>query len=63
MFSGRSDDDLAEIIELPGHPWFLACQFHPEFTSNPLDGHPLFASFVTAARSCQGLRLPRVARA
>ena len=62
-FSGRSEDDLAEIIELPGHPWFLACQFHPEFTSNPLDGHPLFASFVTAARSCQGLRLPRVARA
>ena len=62
-FSGRSADDLAEIIELPGHPWFLTCQFHPEFTSNPLDGHPLFASFVTAARSCQGLRLPRVARA
>ena len=62
-FSGRSEDDLAEIIELPGHPWFLACQFHPEFTSNPLDGHPLFANFVTAARSCQGLRLPRVARA
>ena len=62
-FSGRSEDDLAEIIELPGHPWFLACQFHPEFTSNPLDGHPLFASFVAAARSCQGLRLPRVARA
>ena len=62
-FSGRSEDDLAEIIELPGHPWFLACQFHPEFTSNPLDGHPLFASFVSAARSCQGLRLPRVARA
>ena len=63
VFSGRSEDDLAEIIELPGHPWFLACQFHPEFTSNPLDGHPLFASFVAAARSCQGLRLPRVARA
>ena len=63
VFSGRSEDDLAELIELPDHPWFLACQFHPEFTSNPLDGHPLFASFVTAARSCQGLRLPRVARA
>ena len=63
VFSGRSEDDLAEIIELPGHPWFLTCQFHPEFTSNPLDGHPLFASFVTAARACQGLRLPRVARA
>ena len=62
-FSGRSEDDLVEIVELPGHPWFLACQFHPEFTSNPLDGHPLFASFVSAARACQGLKLPRVARA
>jgi CTP synthase len=62
-FSGISDDGLVEVIELPGHPWFLACQFHPEFTSNPLDGHPLFTSFVTAARSCQGLKLPRVAGA
>ena len=60
-FSGISADGLVEVIELPGHPWFLACQFHPEFTSNPLDGHPLFTSFVTAARSCQGLKLPRVA--
>jgi CTP synthase len=63
VFSGRSDDDLVEVIELPAHPWFLACQFHPEFTSNPRDGHPLFKSFVTAARSCQGLRLPRAAGA
>ena len=60
-FSGVSDDGLVEVIEFPEHPWFLACQFHPEFTSNPLDGHPLFTSFVTAARSCQGLKLPRVA--
>jgi CTP synthase len=59
VFSGLSDDDLVEVVELPSHPWFLACQFHPEFTSNPRDGHPLFTSFVTAARSCQGLRLPR----
>ena len=63
VFSGTSEDGLAEIIELPGHPWFLACQFHPEFTSNPRDGHPLFTSFVLAARACQGLRLPRAARA
>ncbi len=62
-FSGLSDDNLVEVIEIPGHPWFLACQFHPEFTSNPLDGHPLFTSFVTAARACQGLKLPRVAGA
>jgi CTP synthase len=59
VFSGLSDDGLVEVIELPEHPWFVACQFHPEFTSNPRDGHPLFTSFVTAARSCQGLRLPR----
>jgi CTP synthase len=48
---------------LPGHPWFLASQFHPEFTSNPRDGHPLFTSFVSAARACQGLKLPRAAQA
>jgi CTP synthase len=63
VFSGFSTDGLAEVIELPDHPWFLASQFHPEFTSNPRDGHPLFTSFVTAARACQGLKLPRAARA
>ncbi|HFB7977037.1 TPA: CTP synthase [Neisseria gonorrhoeae] len=40
---------LVETIELPNHPWFLACQFHPEFTSNPRKGHPLFTAFVKAA--------------
>jgi CTP synthase len=63
VFSGRSEDGLVEVIELADHPWFLASQFHPEFTSNPRQGHPLFASFVNAARECQGLRLPRAARA
>jgi CTP synthase len=49
-FSGLSlKDDLAEMIELPGHPWFVACQFHPEFTSTPRQGHPLFSAFVRAA--------------
>lgn len=43
------NEKLAEVIELPDHPWFFACQFHPEFTSNPLAGHPLFISFVNAA--------------
>jgi CTP synthase len=62
VFSGRSDDGLVEVIELPGHPWFLASQFHPEFTSSPIRGHPLFSSFVGAARACQGLKLPRAAR-
>jgi CTP synthase len=42
-------DVLCEMIELPGHPWFVACQFHPEFTSTPRDGHPLFKAFVEAA--------------
>ena len=49
--SGRSlgGEDLCEMIELPDHPWFVACQFHPEFTSTPRDGHPLFMAFVEAA--------------
>jgi CTP synthase len=49
--SGRSvgGEDLCEMIELPDHPWFVACQFHPEFTSTPRDGHPLFKSYVEAA--------------
>jgi CTP synthase len=65
VLSGFSRDGLVELIELPltVHPWFFATQFHPEFTSNPRDGHPLFTSFISAARSCQGLKLPRVASA
>ncbi|MCE3044970.1 CTP synthase [Legionella sp. 16cNR16C] len=52
LISGRSADGmLVEMIELPDHPWFVACQFHPEFTSTPRDGHPLFKDFVLAARS------------
>jgi CTP synthase len=50
-FSGMSRDGLVEIVEFAGHPWFLATQFHPEFTSNPRDGHPLFSGFIAAARS------------
>jgi CTP synthase len=50
-FSGRSADGLVEIVEIPSHPWFLACQFHPEFTSNPRDGHPLFSGFIRAAHA------------
>jgi len=49
-FSGNSPDGkFVEIMELPGHPWFLGCQFHPEFKSKPLQPHPLFASFIAAA--------------
>ncbi len=55
-FSGKSmDGKLVEVIELPDHPWFIACQFHPEFTSNPRDGHPLFSGFVNAARVHKGI--------
>jgi CTP synthase len=49
------DGNLVEIIELPDHPWFVACQFHPEFTSTPRDGHPLFTSFVKAAKNYTGM--------
>jgi CTP synthase len=49
-FSGFSADGLVEFIELPSHPWFMASQFHPEFTSTPRDGHPLFTGFIRAAR-------------
>ncbi|MGA9028467.1 MAG: CTP synthase [Steroidobacteraceae bacterium] len=49
-FSGFSTDGLVEFIELPAHPWFVASQFHPEFTSTPRDGHPLFTGFIHAAR-------------
>jgi CTP synthase len=50
IVSGLSEENkLVEMVELADHPWFVACQFHPEFTSTPRDGHPLFTSFVEAA--------------
>ncbi|WP_077530765.1 CTP synthase [Vreelandella utahensis] len=53
--AGRSgDNSLVEMVEVPGHPWFVACQFHPEFTSTPRDGHPLFKGFVEAALARRG---------
>ena len=48
-----TDRKLVEIIENPDHPWFVACQFHPEFTSTPRDGHPLFSGFIRAAKEHQ----------
>jgi CTP synthase len=52
--SGMShDNSLVEVVEIPEHPWFVGCQFHPEFTSTPRDGHPLFTGFIRAALSCQ----------
>jgi CTP synthase len=57
VMSGRSSDHkLVEIIELPGHPWFLACQFHPEFTSTPRDGHPLFEAYTRACLAHHALQ-------
>jgi len=50
VFSGRwPEKGLVEILELPSHPWFVSCQFHPEFRSRPGKPHPLFAGFVGAA--------------
>ena len=52
VVSGRAPvTDLCEMVELPAdvHPWFVGCQFHPEFTSNPRKGHPLFTAYVKAA--------------
>jgi CTP synthase len=52
VVSGRADGtDLCEMVELPDHPWFVGCQFHPEFTSNPRKGHPLFSAYLNAAQA------------
>lgn len=63
VFSGLSIDDLVETIEIPDHQFFLASQFHPEFTSNPRDGHPLFKSFISAVREHSSGVMPEVAEA
>jgi CTP synthase len=57
-FSGFSADGLVEFIEVRAHPWFVASQFHPEFTSTPRDGHPLFTGFVRAAREYRAALQP-----
>jgi len=49
-----ADKSLVEMVEIPDHPWFLACQFHPEFTSSPRTGHPLFSGFIGAALTHAG---------
>jgi len=51
------------MVEIPAHPWFIASQFHPEFKSNPRDGHPLFTSFIRAAVQVRNDELPRAAEA
>ena len=58
VVSGKSvDQSLVEVIELADHPWYVACQFHPEFTSTPRDGHPLFSGFVNAALAHKTARI------
>ncbi len=58
IFSGISlDENLVEVVEVADHPWFVACQFHPEFTSTPRDGHPLFTSYINQARVSAGLEI------
>ena len=55
--AGRSvDGELVEVVEVADHPWFVACQFHPEFTSTPRDGLGLFSAFIGAAFDHQGNR-------
>jgi len=56
IISAESNDEepLVEMIELTDHPWFVGCQFHPEYTSNPRDGHPLFTGFIGAALAYHG---------
>ena len=57
MVVGKSKDKmLVEVIELKDHPWFVGCQFHPEFTSDPRGGHPLFSGFIKAARNRSNLK-------
>ncbi len=62
-FSGLSVDNLVEMVEIEDHPFFLASQFHPEFTSNPRDGHPLFKSYIAAVREHAESALPEAAQA
>jgi CTP synthase len=61
MSGASTKDELCEMIELPGHPWFVGCQFHPEFTSTPRSGHPLFNAFIRAALRNAESTLPAAA--
>ncbi len=64
VISGRSlDDRLVEMVEIASHPWFVGCQFHPEFTSTPRRGHPLFSGFIQAARRQHALHAERMPEA
>ena len=54
LIAGKTiDGNLVEVVEIADHPWFVGCQFHPEFTSTPRDGHSLFQGFIKAASVCR----------
>lgn len=59
VLSGRAENGLVEVIEIKDHPWYIGVQFHPEFTSSPIEPHPLFASFIKAALDYQQQRLKK----
>ncbi len=56
VFSGVSEDNLVDVIEIKEHPWFIGCQYHPEFASTPRECHPLFKSYIKAAMDCKKSR-------
>jgi len=56
-------ESLCELVELPDHPWFVGCQYHPEFTSTPRGGHPLFKAFIEAALAHQAEHVEKAAAA
>jgi CTP synthase len=56
-------ESLCELVELPDHPWFVGCQYHPEFTSTPRAGHPLFKAFIEAALAHQAGHAEKAAAA
>ena len=60
--SGADSSGLVEMIEIADHPWFIGCQFHPEYTSNPRDGHPLFTGLITAALAYHSGRMESVSQ-
>jgi CTP synthase len=63
VFSGTSPDGkLPEIVEIKGHPFFIAVQYHPEFKSRPFAPHPIFASFVKAAKDASKTKAPKLVK-
>lgn len=62
LVSGHSPEGICEVVELTTHPWFVACQFHPEFTSSPFSGHPVFMDFIRAAQEFSSFKQGKLNR-